>query len=90
MNTAVPSSYTHLHVHGAFVPDRNKRLGPALFKLVKAIMRWLIESLCRRMRRERTIRALRELSDATLKDIGISRSEIVSVASGLRPMGRPD
>ena len=89
MNAAASSPYAHMHVHGAIIRDRNKRLGPAFLKLFKAVAYWLIESLRRRLRRERTIRALYALSDATLKDIGLRRSEIVSVASGLCRTRRP-
>ena len=89
MNAAASSLYAHLHMRAAFVRGRNKRLGPAFLKLFKAIAYWLIESFRRRLRRERTIRALYALSDATLKDIGLRRSEIVSVASSLCRTRRP-
>ncbi len=55
----------------------------AAWRAVTALFRGFIGAV-RRFRREReTYHALRSLSDHTLKDIGISRSEIGSIAQSL-------
>lgn len=49
----------------------------------------LLEQKRRRARARHTVHALRQLSDATLKDIGIDRSEIPLVAAGHNDRRRP-
>ena len=49
-------------------------------KLVGALERWLLDYMTRRMERE-AIAALSAMSDRELKDIGLTRSEIMGAVS---------
>ncbi len=61
---------------------------PSLLARLSGLANGLLERARRRALEKRTVRVLRQLSDGTLKDIGIHRSEILSVAAGHRDRHR--
>ena len=68
--------------HAAAILFRTKL--PALYALEQIIdaVRALLASVRRRREQQQTLDALRALSDRELKDIGLHRAEILSVAHG--------
>jgi len=65
-------------IAGIYADASHARCSPS-----SGLVRWAIHAATRTMRRQRTQRALSRLSDHMLKDIGLRRSEIDSIADSL-------
>jgi uncharacterized protein YjiS (DUF1127 family) len=76
-------------LHFAFIQPRLPATAVAVgYRIASALAAWWHELRQRRRQRE-TAHLLHALSDRTLKDIGITRSEIDSIASAAEDDRRP-
>ncbi len=64
--------------------DRCCELGAVLWRVISCLSEWVGKSIVDRYVERKRVCELRSLSDRTLKDLGIHRSEVLSVVHGKR------